>query len=597
MTTAEPPGLVRLELAHARPCVRQTGCEPIPLQWADALLLAWLAVEGPTSRERLVGLFWPDRPGAAARNLLRQRLFRLRRHTGVPVVAGTDPLQLHDSLQHDLLGASTLLGSLQGPASAELDGWLSSQRAVRLAGSQRGLETRIEALEAAGDYAQALPLATTLLGANPLSEDAHRRVIRLHYLRGDRASAMLAFDRCEYLLKHEVGTSPSLETLELLATIEQPDVVDRTPSSLGSTPISLLRPPVLVGRAQEIEAFRDAAELDADVQLVGAPGLGRSRLLETLSHGGRLLTISATPQDSARPMAAVRRVALALQARLSQGEPGAGNGHGWPAALDDLAAPARDPFAWLEPMQQLLARAATQAEAVAVNDLQFADGASLDLLEALVHARHAEPHRSLRWCFSMTPPRPGSWLDGFARRLRAGGRCAVVELQPLREQSLAEFLRSLALPGLDPDAEVEPLQRLAGGNPKLTLQAVKLAWRRGSGMRSPVPWPPASLLAPFMVAHVESLPPAALELLRVMAVAGTHFDLTLAERLVGRSRADLTEILGHLEAVDLVRGCSLAYDTVGAAVERGLPPALADELRLQVQRANPAADASAGEPA
>ena len=75
--------------------------------------------------------------------------------------------------------------------------------------------------ERARDYADALSHAQELLALEPLSEAAHRRVMRLHYLRGDRAAALLAFDRCEQLLKDEVGAKPSADTLALLATIEQ----------------------------------------------------------------------------------------------------------------------------------------------------------------------------------------------------------------------------------------------------------------------------------------------------------------------------------------------------------------------------------------
>ena len=75
--------------------------------------------------------------------------------------------------------------------------------------------------EAACDWADALWHAQELLASEPTSETAHRRVIRLHYLAGDRAAALLAFDRCERVLKDEVGTRPSTETLELLATLEQ----------------------------------------------------------------------------------------------------------------------------------------------------------------------------------------------------------------------------------------------------------------------------------------------------------------------------------------------------------------------------------------
>ena len=45
--------------------------------------------------------------------------------------------------------------------------------------------------------------------------------MRLHYLRGDRAAAIAAFERFEQRLKDELGTRPSAETIELLATIER----------------------------------------------------------------------------------------------------------------------------------------------------------------------------------------------------------------------------------------------------------------------------------------------------------------------------------------------------------------------------------------
>lgn len=44
--------------------------------------------------------------------------------------------------------------------------------------------------------------------------------MRLHYLAGDRAAALLAFDACERMLKHEIGARPSPQTLALLAMLE-----------------------------------------------------------------------------------------------------------------------------------------------------------------------------------------------------------------------------------------------------------------------------------------------------------------------------------------------------------------------------------------
>ena len=45
------------------------------LEPKDALLVAWLAIEGPTARARLGALLFPDSDEAGARNNLRQRLF------------------------------------------------------------------------------------------------------------------------------------------------------------------------------------------------------------------------------------------------------------------------------------------------------------------------------------------------------------------------------------------------------------------------------------------------------------------------------------------------------------------------------------------
>ena len=52
------------------------------LEPKDALLLAYLALEGPTPRRVLAALLWPDVDVERARANLRQRLFRLRRALG-----------------------------------------------------------------------------------------------------------------------------------------------------------------------------------------------------------------------------------------------------------------------------------------------------------------------------------------------------------------------------------------------------------------------------------------------------------------------------------------------------------------------------------
>ena len=87
-----PSASIHLQLAGAAHAVVQG--HPRALATTDALLLAWLALEGPSSREHLAALLWPDSPAEASRNALRQRLFRLRKLAGAELVNGAATLQL-----------------------------------------------------------------------------------------------------------------------------------------------------------------------------------------------------------------------------------------------------------------------------------------------------------------------------------------------------------------------------------------------------------------------------------------------------------------------------------------------------------------------
>ena len=93
-------------------------------------------------------------------------------------------------------------------------------------------------LERDGQIALALQYGERLLADDPLREHAHRQLMRLHYLRGDRAAALGAFERCRDLLKRELATAPGKETLELAALIESSDALP-SPAPVAK-PVSVL---------------------------------------------------------------------------------------------------------------------------------------------------------------------------------------------------------------------------------------------------------------------------------------------------------------------------------------------------------------------
>ncbi|KPF42679.1 hypothetical protein D621_20435 [beta proteobacterium AAP51] len=567
----------------------------LPLAPTDALMLAWLALEGPTSRERLAGLLWPGSGAEAGRNAMRQRLFRLRKQLGVDVAVGTATLTLAPGVQHDLHDSTPLLGDLRAPEAPELDQWLDGRRATRRAAARQTVETRIEALEAAGDVAAALPLALSLLDGDPLSEDAHRRVIRLHYLRGDRAAALLAFDRCEQLLKHEVGASPSPATLALLATIEQSAPVAHSGAVRSALPAAVLRPPRLVGRDADLAALQRGLGAGQVVVVVGEAGMGKSRLLQALaaSRPGVLHT-SGRPGDTLVPYATLAR---ALRQLLDR-DPTAADPplrRALAPLLPEFAEAAERPASGnqqplTQPVLALLQRARRQIETLALDDLHFADDATLELLQELLAAPRdvvaARADTLPRCCLGLRPAAEGTRLHALLHALATAGPHTRLRLQPLAEAPMAEFIDSLALPGVAGRQLAPVLCQRTGGNPLFALETLKLAWSDGSLGSLAAPsvaeqLPRPDTLAQLIGQQLARLSPPSLQLARVAAVAGVDFCIPLASHLLGRSALDLADPWAELEAQQVLRGEAFAHDLVHDAVLQGLPEVIARHLHGQ----------------
>ena len=576
-----------------------------PLALADALLLAWLGVEGPTAREQMATQLWPDSPPETARNALRQRLFRLRRQAGRDLVEGSAVLALPADLTHDLAGATTLLGDLDAAAFPGLAEWLAGQRQQRRGWARRQLEDRIEALEAAGDAAAALPLALALRDADPLSEDAHRRVMRLHYLRGDRAAALLAFDTLERLLKDEVGTAPSAPTLALLRSIEgelPPAPPRHAPTWRAELPASVLRPPRLIGRTAELQALQAGWAAAQVVLVVGEAGMGKSRLLQAWAAAGPaasaarepLLLSACRPGDALVPYASLARLLNQLLQTPTLAPDDDDRRHLGPLlpGLSDQAPPAIPRRASLvAPVQALLQRASAVFDGFVLDDLHFADDASVELLQSLLAAPRSE--RPLRWCLGLRPPAANTGLAHFVEALGLAAPLVRVHLQALDVAQVAELIDSLGLPSLDSATLAGPLRQRSGGNPLFALETLKLALaenRLGAGSELPRP----QSLGHLIGQQLARLSPAALMLARLAAVAGIDFDLPLAEKVLGQSPLQLADPWSELERQQVMIGTDFAHDLIFEAVLAGIPAVIARHLHGQVAER---LEAGGGEPA
>jgi DNA-binding SARP family transcriptional activator len=605
---AAPAGLsLRLAGEPAMQC--STAPHPVPLNHRDAALLAWLAIEGPTPRARLAALIWPDSALDTARNALRQRVFRLRKLASTDVVAGSDTVSLADGVAHDLADSDDVLGARRDEIGGAFGLWLTQQRERRRLRLRQGLVELSDMAEGAKDYADALTHATELLALAPLSEDAHRRVMRLHYLAGDRAGALVAFDRCEQLLKDEVGATPSPETLALLRTIDQALAAPGASRVAQRQPVSVLRPPRLVGRDRECAALEHGWQSGHVVALIGEAGMGKTRLLEAfMALNPGVVRAPGRPGDAGVPLATLARLLRAVMAVDASG--GASGAIGLAAAqltaanrteltrvLPELDAAAPQTHAALRPLpglgegQRLAMQRAVRSlldsrgglAGLVVDDLHFADEASLDMLGALIDEDHASG-AARRWILACRPaealPAVRALLDGLADQ----ARLLALPLAPLSLAALAELVDSLGLPGVRGPALAPGLLQRTGGNPLFVLETLKQAWVEQTlgELSDAAAWPRPQSVGRLIERRIAQLSPGALALARVAGVAGVDFSIALAEQVLQVPAMALADAVVELEAAQVMREDSFAHDLVADAVQGSVPASVAVHTHAQV---------------
>jgi len=574
----------------------------VALQPRDGALLAFLALEGPTARARMAALLWPEGGAEMARNALRQRLFQLRRRVGSDLVVGVETLSLASGVVHDLDDADCVLGDAAHAYSAEFVAWLEQQRMRRRDRFRQSLVELCEMAEQVGDWADALMHAGELLATDPLSEAAHRRLIRLHYLAGDRAAALLAFDRCEQVLKDDVGVAPSPQTLELLQTIERsgPSMPAGPGAALkrmtSKVPVSVSRPPRCIGREAVWAVLCEARDAGRVVLLAGEPGMGKSRLLSDLASQDPgvppvVLVVAARPGDAAVPYASLGRCARALLSEFGTvSEPAARQVLA--RVLPELGDPAPmtgddDRARLVQALDAVLRSAAERGlRAFVVDDLQFADDASIELLAPLIAAGHSG------WVVSMRQGELSAAGRALVDGLGSAAQVQTLSLQPLDGGEIAALLESLAIAGIGGQAQAEALQQRTGGNPLFLLETLKAALTAPTadggalvaqpGQAPPWVWPSAPNVVRLIQQRLARLSPLALSVARCAAVAGQDLSAPLVAQVLGLRPLDLADAWAELEDAQVLRDSGFVHDLIAEAAMAAVPGAIARPLHNEI---------------
>ena len=113
------------------------------------------------------------------------------------------------------------------PDSPEFDGWQFFQGEEYREELSTALGRLIEAYSTQRDYEPALPFARRRLSLDPLHEAAHRDLMRLYALTGQRAAALRQYQVCVQTLEEELGTAPTAETANLYEQIRTADFGDQ----------------------------------------------------------------------------------------------------------------------------------------------------------------------------------------------------------------------------------------------------------------------------------------------------------------------------------------------------------------------------------
>lgn len=198
------------------------------------LALLGLAPGQSLSRDKLIGFLWPENDTEAARKLLNQAVYQLRKALGENVIESTaEELRLdRDVVECDavLFEAALAEGNparavelYRGPFmdgfflsnASEFEHWVDHQRQRLAALYGKALEMLATDAQARGDVAAALDWWKRRAAHDPFDSSVALHVVEALELQGNRAGALQYADTHTRLLQSEFGIAPPAELQDL----------------------------------------------------------------------------------------------------------------------------------------------------------------------------------------------------------------------------------------------------------------------------------------------------------------------------------------------------------------------------------------------
>ncbi len=401
-----------------------------------------------------------------------------------------------------------LAGFSLGDAPAFED-WVGLQREVWRRRLGLVLDRLSEIEFAGGEFAATAATAADWIALDALNEVAYRRKMRAHFAAGERGQALETYAACRALLAAELQAEPDPETealAERIRTQHPPDARVAAPLRLD-TPVTFLES-LFAGRAAELQVLtacfaRAAAGQPQVVTLRGESGIGKTRLATEFlawASGQGAAVLSGGAFESAshlpfQPLARALRLWLDREpAPLERMEAA------WLAPLSELLPDLRERYPDLPPLAlepgvgqtqlfeafvRLTLTLARQAPLVLfVDDLQWADSATLDLLQYTVR-RWREARAPALLLAGLRPeglsaagPTAGGGLLQWVARMEREAAPTQLALEPLSQPDTVAMLLACLVPAAPDFAEW--LYQDTHGHPFYLMETLKDLLERGA---------------------------------------------------------------------------------------------------------------------
>ncbi|MFG3059410.1 ATP-binding protein [Streptomyces sp. NPDC048231] len=279
-------------------------------------LLALLAEEprAGCSSARLVDGLWPDEQPANPTKALQVLVSRARSQLGADVIAAT-ATGYRLTLDAEAVDTSAALLAATRAARAARDGdhgaalahaeagllhWdgppgddgpddpVSALRAARATTYTALVRARALALARLGRHADAVEPLTALASAHPRDEEILAELLRSEAAGAGPAAALTRYDSYRRALRDDLGTDPG----PALRSVHQELLRDEAPSVRRGIPHE---PNPLLGRADDIAAVSGLLRTSRVVSIVGAGGLGKTRLAQVVGRGAEQKAVHFVP--------------------------------------------------------------------------------------------------------------------------------------------------------------------------------------------------------------------------------------------------------------------------------------------------------------